>query len=212
MNKYKILTCTFLFSGIVVSVNSQSLTNLGYGTQIASGATLFLDNSNVGLTSGNAVVSIGYFSSLPGAFVATSSTFDSWVSLAETSTFSPLNGFVSTVSNNTDVAGAVGLVPYIAVFSGINDSVNYSSATGFSLVQSSTWSAITAGSGTPESPVTDSEYRTLSFDTIHLGSLQTGLGFSGGDGIATEVVPEPSAFAAIAGVLALGAVGARRRR
>tara|TARA_B110001469_G_C9620783_1_gene309370 strand:- start:109 stop:756 length:648 start_codon:yes stop_codon:yes gene_type:complete len=193
-------------------LSAQSLTNLGYGNQIAGGATLFLDEGSTALATSGAVFSLGYFSSVPVSFTAEANTFDNWVSLSETFTSPSVAGFVSTVHSNLNVAGAVGTVPYLAVFVGVTDIASYASAAGFTLLQDSAWGGITAGAGTLESPVTDSEYRTLAFDSVLIGNVVVGAGFSGGDGIAATIVPEPSTYAALAGLCALGAVALRRRR
>ncbi|MGK0309955.1 MAG: hypothetical protein ACJAYS_000785 [Lentimonas sp.] len=192
--------------------NGQSLTDLGYGTEISQGATLFLDDSNQGFESGEALVSIGYFTSIPSSFEASVDIFTDWVSISDSSAFNgSIPGFFSANETSFDVTPYIGTTPYLAVFQGIDDFSSLASSTGFILVQDSSWSSIT-GAESPSVPTT-SNYRSLTFDTIELGTLQLDLGFDGGDGIsASQIVPEPSTYALFAGVLAFGYIVIRRSR
>ena len=158
---------------------------------------------------GNAAdsVTVGYF---------TGDTFSAdltgWNALGNNS-FSPFGGYISTTTANTDTTAGNGLTAYLLVEDGaLNGFVNVSA-----------WAAL-SGTTAPATPAglsyTIAGSATVAsvnaFDgtgniVITPGQGTNFAGGFGGGGVSINVVPEPSAYAALAGLLALGCVMLRRR-
>ncbi len=174
--------------------------NISFGTEVAFGGAQFFGTDGLAADS----VTVGYFSG--DAF---SADLTGWNSLAA-NTSSPLGGYMSLTTANTDTTAGNGFTAYLLVEDGaFNGFVNVS-----------TWAALT-GTSAPATPAAlnytiGASDAVTAFDgsgTLNIiagqGTDFTG-GFSG-TGVSINVVPEPSAYAALAGLLALGCVMLRRR-
>ena len=174
--------------------------NISFGSVAEFGGAQFYGSD------GNAAdsITIGYF---------TGDTFNAsltgWNALESTSS-APFGGFMAGSSANTDTSAGNGLTAYLLVTDGaLNGFVNVS-----------TWAALT-GTSAPSAPAA-LNYTIGASNTVTTfdgsGSLNIiagqGTDFTGGfsgTGVSINVVPEPSAYAALAGLLALGCVMLRRR-
>jgi hypothetical protein len=208
MNKKLALTITAVVagsSGLFAVAN----TNIAWGTTFSGSDARFYNSSGVlfGTPGADGLASVGFFN---GA-----ATWDNWVSIGD-SLFGGggLEGLISTTSLvDTDATvGALGTVPMIAVFDGITDPGDIAAFSGgYLLYTDSNWQGIPAGIAPPGVPPT-LNILTDQPDTIMFGQVVPGGAFDDtGFGIQT-VVPEPSTYAALAGLIALAVVAIRRRK
>lgn len=174
--------------------------NISYGTQVAPGGAQFFGADGLAADS----VTVGYFDGDTFA-----SDLTGWNAL-ETNTVSPLGGYISTTSANTDTTAGNGLTAYLLVQDGaLNGFVNVS-----------TWASL-SGTSAPAAPAAlnytiGASDSVNAFDGSGTLSIIAGqgtdfLGGFSGTGVSINVVPEPSAYAALAGLFALGCVMLRRR-
>jgi len=174
--------------------------NISYGTQVAPGGAQFFGADGLAADS----VTVGYFTG--DVF---SADLTGWNALA-TNTSAPLGGYMSTTTANTDTTAGNGLTAYLLVSDGaLNGFVNVS-----------TWATL-SGTTAPATPASlnytiGASDTVTGFDGSGTLSIIAGQGtdFAGGfsgTGVSINVVPEPSAYAALAGLLALGCVMLRRR-
>jgi len=177
--------------------------NISFGSASEFGGAQFYGSD------GNAAdsITIGYF---------TGDTFNAsltgWNALESTSS-APFGGFMAGSSANTDTSAGNGLTAYLLVTDGaLNGFVNLSS-----------WASL-SGTVAPATPAglnytigaTATAAGVNAFNGSGTVSVVDGQGtnFGGGfagSGVSIQVVPEPSAYAALAGLLALGCVMLRRR-
>ena len=126
-------------------------------------------------------------------------------------------GFLQASAAGLDEVG-VGSIPYILTLGGIDSFANSSSATEIGLFTDSGFGTIPAGA---EPLPGDYNIRTLSFDSVVLGTEFTNQDFStilgagmSGNMYATEgisAIPEPSTYALFLGAFSLGFVCWRKR-
>jgi len=194
-----ILTIIAAFS-VSSSMLVAGVANITFGSAAEFGGGQFFG------ADGNAAdsVTVGYF---------TGDTFSAdltgWNALGSNSV-SPFGGFISTTTANTDTTAGNGLTAYLLVEDG--------ALNGFVTVSS--WAALT-GTTAPATPAglsytIGASDSVSAFDGSGTISILSGEGtnFQGGfsgTGVSINVVPEPSAYAALAGLLALGCVMLRRR-
>lgn len=174
--------------------------NISFGTEVALGGAQFFGTDGLAADS----VTIGYFDADTFA-----SDLTGWNALA-TNSSAPLGGYMSLTTANTDTTAGNGLTAYLLVQDGaLNGFVNVS-----------TWASL-SGTTAPAAPAA-LNYTIGASDSVSAfdgsGSLSIiagqGTDFTGGfsgTGVSINVVPEPSAYAALAGLLALGCVMLRRR-
>lgn len=196
-----------LLFGAALSVGASSLmagvANINYGSVIAPGGSQFFGSDAAAADS----ISIGYFA---GDVVNTDLT--GWTSFGTNAAFGP--GAMSSASiANADTTAADGLSAYLLIVDG-----------GLSgLVALNSWNDY-SGTVAPATPASlvyqigggDTAADLTSFAAAGTAiSIVNGGGF-GGNGVGVSItltaVPEPSTFAALAGLCALGAVMVRRRR
>ena len=176
--------------------------NISFGSAAEFGGAQFFGSD------GNAAdsITIGYF---------TGDTFNAsltgWNALESTSA-APFGGYMAGSSANTDTSAGNGLTAYLLVTDGaLNGFVNLS-----------TWASL-SGTLAPATPAglnytigANGLDFINAFDGSGTVSIIAGEGtnFAGGNsgsGLSVNLVPEPSAYAALAGLLALGCVMLRRR-
>lgn len=177
--------------------------NISFGSAAEFGGAQFLGADGQAADS----ITIGYFTG--DTF---SATLTGWNALESTST-SPFGGYFGGSSANTDTTAGDGLTAYLLVtdgaFNGFVNLASWASLSGtvapatpasldYTIGGSVTASAVNAFNGSGTVTVTDGQ----------------GTNFAGGfagSGVSITVVPEPSAYAVLAGLLALGCVMLRRR-
>ncbi|MCC5788030.1 MAG: PEP-CTERM sorting domain-containing protein [Opitutales bacterium] len=212
----KKISCILLLCISSASLNAQVLTNITFGSlQDATSGALWHDNDFNSLDSGDGLLAIGYFEVTPSSFLPTASTFDDFIVLADSSSFgSPVSGFLRVEAPNVDITDAVGIIPYVALFTGITDFENIEDATGFGLFQDSSWDSLQGAE--PPTPTPDLFYNfgPDSISDVLIGSEIADATVSGdtdsGFGY-TTAIPEPSTYAAIFGLGVLGFVVLRRK-
>jgi hypothetical protein len=101
--------------------------------------------------------------------------------------------------------------PYLMTISGISnfsEALNNDDVKEFGIFYDSSWGFL------PEGGFSHEQYSTkgASFDQVVLGSVIEGQGLSGGDAYAAKMVPEPSTYGLILGILSLGVVWTQRKR
>jgi len=174
--------------------------NITFGTKAEAGGAQFFGIDGLAAES----VTIGYFT---GDNLALDLT--GWNALA-TNSFSPFGGYFSTTTANTDTTPGDGLTAYLLVEDAGNSG----------LVNLGSW-AVLSGS-TPPTPTAALSYTIGSSETVSsvsvFGNLNAiaggGTNFAGGTsgtGLSFNVVPEPSTYALLGGLLALTCVMLRRR-
>jgi len=194
-----------LLIGALLSAGASSLiagvANINYGSVIAPGGSQFFGSDSAAADS----ISIGFF-----AGDVVNADLTGWTSFATNSTFGP--GALSSSSvANADTTAADGLTAYLLVQDGGLSGL-------FSL---NSWAKY-SGTVAPATPATLS-FQFGASDTaanvIGVAGAGTAIsvadagGFGGsGVSISLSVVPEPSTYAALSGLLALGYVMVRRRR
>jgi len=175
--------------------------NINYGSFPSSGAALFQGSDGLAAES----VSVGYFTT------AANADLTGWNVLAIDSTFNTSTGANATTSTGVDVTAANGLEAWLLFVDG--------SLSG--LIRANAWTTIT-GADAP-APIPTINFELGASDSASTVAFLQGAGSVvtisdnagiGGSGISIQLtaVPEPSAYAALAGLLALGVVMVRRRR
>jgi hypothetical protein len=203
MKKIKFILTALFAAG---ALNAQSI-NIDFGSTFDGGTfdgLYFADSTNTVYNS-NGLITVGYFSDIGGQSDFVSYLAD-FTQIGSETAFGAVNGYLSaSASTTSDVSGQFA---YVLVLGGITDFANAASATSYSIFGDSGWAALPAGGVPP----TVANLLTLVPDNIVVGSFAAS-GTSGTlSGITTTAVPEPSTFAALAGLCALGVVMVRRRR
>jgi hypothetical protein len=188
-------------------VNAQSI-NVDFGSTFdgTTFAGLFFADSTDTLYNSNGLITVGYFGNIGGQSDFASYLADFTQIGSETAFGAADNGYLSaSASTFADVSGQTA---YVLVLGGVTDFANAASATSYSIFGDSGWAALPAA-GTPPAVA---NLLTLAPDNIVVGSFAASSTSGTLSGITTTAVPEPSTFAALAGLCALGAVMVRRRR
>ena len=203
MKKIKLILGVLLTANLV---NAQSV-DIDFGSTFGGpnfDALFFADSTDTVYNS-NGLITVGYFGDIGGQSVFASYLAD-FTQIGSETAFGAVDGYLSASTNTT--ADVSGQTAYVLVLGGVTDFANAASATSYSIFGDTGWAALPAG-GIP-APVAN--LLTLAPDNIVVGSFAAS-GTSGTlSGITTTAVPEPSTFAALAGLCALGAVMVRRRR
>lgn len=113
-----------------------------------------------------------------------------------------------SASFDNDSAGASGKEGYWLVLAGVNNFDNASSATEIGIFNDDDWSTGPVGS------IAGDTWDTAQIGTVEnviFGSQTASGGYADGALFSTAAVPEPSAYALLGGLLALGCVMLRRR-
>jgi hypothetical protein len=200
MKKIKLVTFLTAISFGASSLLGQSIANINYGSASALGGSLFqgADGNNVDS------ISIGFFSA------AAAADLTGWTSFATDSVFATTTGFNAGAESNVDVTAASGLDAWVLIADG--------SLSG--LVRANDWASY-SGVASPGTPAPLS-FQFDSADTAAGVSFLAGAGTTvtitngggqGGSGLGFQLtaVPEPSSYALLGGLLALGCVMLRRR-
>ncbi len=204
MKKIKLILGVLLTANLV---NAQSV-DIDFGSTFGGpnfDALFFADSTDTVYNS-NGLITVGYFGDIGGQSDFANYLADFTQIGTETAFSVGGNGYLSASTNTT--ADVSGQTAYVLVLGGVTDFANAASATSYSIFGDSGWAALPAA-GTPPAVA---NLLTLAPDNIVVGSFAAS-GTSGTlSGITTTAVPEPSTFAALAGLCALGAVMVRRRR
>ena len=195
----------------LLSLSASSLTagiaNIAFGSATVSGGGQFFGSDATAADS----ITIGFFA----GNTVDATSLSGWTALASTSTFS-FGGFANP-SETVDTTAGDGLNAYLLIADGTLQAI----------VRLDSWATLT-GADSPSPPTT----LAYNFDSSASASVITsfaatgttlsifdggGTNFSGGTSgtgvsFTLSAVPEPSTFAALAGLCALGAVMVRRRR
>jgi len=195
----------------LLSLSASSLTagiaNIAFGSATVPGGGQFFGSDAAAADS----ITIGFFA----GNTVDATSLSGWTALASTSTF-PFGGFANP-SENVDTTAGDGLNAYLLITDGALQAI----------VRLNSWATLT-GVDSPATPTT----LAYNFDSSASASAITsfaatgttlsifdggGTDFSGGTNgtgvsFTLSAVPEPSTFAALAGLCALGAVMVRRRR
>jgi hypothetical protein len=182
------------------SLLGQSLADFNYGSVGALGGGLFL-----GADGGSAdSIAIGYFSA------AANAELTGWTAYQTDNTWNT-TGMNVAAGTGFDVTSAVGKDAWIL----------FSDASLTGLVRANDWASISgvASPGTPAALVYQFDSADTAANISSFAGAGTTLtitdngGFQGNSGVGFQLtaVPEPSAYAALAGILALGCVMLRRR-
>ena len=178
--------------------------NINYGSAPAAGGALFQGEDGQSADS----IAIGYFSGTANAALT------GWTAIQTDTDFNTTTGFnIGATGSGADVTAANGLDAWILVLDG--------SLSG--LIRATDWAAFSGATApTPDPTLTfqlDSNDSTSTIQSLSAANTTftvTNNGGQGGSGIGIQLtavaVPEPSTFAALAGLCALGAVMVRRRR
>lgn len=199
MKSIKTIFLALLTAG---ALNAQSI-DIDFGSTFDSTTfdpILFADDSGNPFT--NAVITVGYFGD-----ISSQSDFSGYLGdftqIGGATSFTGTAGYQpASVSTTLDVSGET---PFVFVLGGISDFADASTATSYSIFGDSGWGTLPAGAVPPAV----ANLLTLDPDNIVVGSFAaTG---SGGGTLTSVAVPEPSAYALLGGLLALGCVMLRRR-
>ena len=185
------------------SLLGQSIANINYGSAAALGGGLFIGADDTSADS----IAIGYFSA------AANAALTGWTAFNTDTSFNTTGGFNTAGATNATVDGAVGLDAWILIADGSLSA----------LVRADDWASYSGveSPGTPASLV----YQFDSDDTaenissvVATGTTLTitdDAGQGGSSGVSFKLssvaVPEPSSYALLGGLLALGCVMLRRR-
>lgn len=177
--------------------------NISFGSAAELGGAQFYGSDGLAADS----ITLGYFTG--DTF---SATLTGWNAL-ESSVSAPFGGFMAGSTSNTDTTAGEGLTAYLLVtdgaFNGFVNLASWASLTGadapatppsldYTIGGTVTASGLNAFNGSGTVTVTDGQ------------GTNFGGGFSG-SGVSITVVPEPSAYALLGGLLALTCVMLRRR-
>lgn len=195
-------TKIFSISLIMCGCSSVSL----YATTISlGGSTVYESDALTALNSGGEV-SVGYF---VDAFDFSSITSDTWNDILNVSYFElsgtyslSSDGVASGIGTSTGISGKK---LYVWFFNGsiaTDQQIGSSQEFGLFTGSSPEW---TAKGDSPFTDFNDLLVPDVSSAVYNYGSVVTG-------GIALQAVPEPSTYAALAALCALGTVALRRRR
>jgi len=199
MKKNKLILAA-LFA--VCSINAQSV-DIDFGSTFDGGTfdpLLFADSEDA-LYNSNGLITVGYFSDIGGQSDFASYLAD-FTQIGSETAFGAVNGYLSASTNTT--ADVSGQTPYVLVLGGVTDFANAATATSYSIFGDSGWAALPVGN----IPAPVANLLTLVPDNIVVGSFTA----SGTGGTISGIaVPEPSTYAALSGLLALGYVMVRRR-
>ncbi|MDB2682485.1 PEP-CTERM sorting domain-containing protein [Opitutales bacterium] len=204
MNKIPTLSLVAVL-GLSASSLFGGVANFNYGTAAESGGAMFLGADGGAADS----VTVGYF-----AGDVFSADLTGW-NVLDANTSGVLGGFFSSTTANTDTTAATGLTAYLLIADG--------AYAGF--VNLDSWASF-SGTVAPALPealsyvigaaATSASVNTFAgVDSVITVTDGQGTDFAGGfsgSGVSIQVVPEPSTYAALSGLLALGYVMVRRRR
>jgi hypothetical protein len=113
-----------------------------------------------------------------------------------------------SVSFDNDSVGAAGKEGYWMVLAGVSSFGSASSASEIGIFNDDDWAVAPVGSLTGDSWTTA---QVGNVENVIFGNQVAGGGFGAGTQFQTAAVPEPSAYALLGGLLALGCVMLRRR-
>jgi hypothetical protein len=195
----------------LLSLGASSLTagiaNIAYGSVGGFGGSQFFGSDDAAADS----VAVGYFA----GDVVDATSLSGWTALATSVSF-PIGGF-SNNSLQVDTTAGDGLSAYVLIVDGGLQAVvalnSWVAITGLDAPATPSALAYTFGAGDSASNITSFAATGTTLTIFDGGGTDFGGGTSGsGVSFTLTAVPEPSTFAALAGLCALGAVMVRRRR
>lgn len=204
MKKTLTIVSAMMAALVVASADNINLTVGGFQALEDSSNTVLANGNAVWIGSFSAGFDIGAnandFATLAANFGAydDGGTFAGGTQMLTTTVTDYSNGFNGSFTVSGSVADAGGTAPAVYVWA-------FNNAVASSASEHGIFELSALESGVPPLGITQSLDLATNFVSAPVGS------FSGG--VATlQAVPEPSAFAALAGVMALGWVAVRRRR
>jgi hypothetical protein len=200
--KNKIVTFLATISFGASSLLGQSIADINYGSAAALGGGLFQGADGASADS----IAIGFFSA------AASADLTGWTAFQTDTTFNNATGFSAAAITDVDVTAAVGKDAWILLTDGALSG----------LVRANDWASWSGveSPGTPGQLVYQFDLNDTAAGVSTLAAVGTTLsvitngGQGGSSGLGfqlTAAVPEPSAYALLGGLFALGCVMLRRR-
>lgn len=199
----------------LLSLGASSLTagvaNISYGSFAGVGGSNFFGSDAAAVDS----IAIGYFA----GNTVDATSLSGWTAFGTSTTFNP-QGFSSNSLSSINTTAGNGLTAYVLIVDGGLQAVatlnSWVAITGADAPASPSGLAYTFGAADVASNIT---FFTAAGTTLNIvdgggtnfaptGTSGTGVSFT----LSAVAVPEPSTFAALAGLCALGAVMVRRRR
>ena len=188
--------------------------NIPYGGQLTASILGFYDSQNAPVTGASGVIGLGYFTSGVPSSLSLNDIFNDFTVLHESNIFLA-QGSASVSTSDQNYGDLTSFAPVVFVISNATTFSNADSESEFLFLRKSSWGNFAAGGVDQLNAVSqDIQSNVYEASDILLGSILPGQTYGAGSqgfGFSTSVVPEPSAFALLAGCIGLAWVMVRRR-